>query len=84
MAVIRCSTRVSARGRRIEEGGFGKGVGLDDAAQALRGMRIAQAELLRKPFRINDLATSIERALRAAAEPPDGNVVPLRSGRRAG
>jgi PAS domain S-box-containing protein len=44
--------------------------------------QVPYAELLKKPFRINDLGSSVERALRAAEAMPEANVVPLRGGRR--
>jgi CheY-like chemotaxis protein len=40
--------------------------------------QIPYAQLLKKPFRINDLASSVERALHAARGASEGNVVPLR------
>jgi PAS domain S-box-containing protein len=40
--------------------------------------QIPHTELLKKPFRINELASSIERALRNAPGAREGNVVPLR------
>jgi PAS domain S-box-containing protein len=40
--------------------------------------QIPDAELLKKPFRINELASSVERALHAARGASEGNVVPLR------
>jgi hypothetical protein len=44
--------------------------------------QVPYAELLKKPFRINDLASSVERALRATEAMPEANIVPLRRGRR--
>ena len=42
--------------------------------------QIPHAELLKKPFRINELASSLERALHNANRAPEANVVPLRRG----
>ncbi|HYU13859.1 MAG TPA: response regulator, partial [Stellaceae bacterium] len=44
--------------------------------------QLPYTELLKKPFRINDLAAAIERALGATEAISDANVVPLRRNRQ--